>query len=243
MRSLLASFVILAAVIAISLPSCKHDPMFTIPDPQDTVTIDTGANAGVPCSPDTAYFQNQVLPLLISQCAQAGCHDAATRAEGIELTSYQKVMTTGKVKAFNPNDSKIYKAILETDPDDRMPRPPAAPLTAEQKDLIRKWIQQGAQNNVCNENYGSCDTTNVTYANFVSGLLANKCVGCHSGANPQGGIKLTTYTEVKAAAQNGTLYGSVARLTGYSAMPKGGAALSPCFVNKIKAWIDAGTPQ
>lgn len=247
MRSLIAAFSLFAAVILSALfPSCKHDPLFNGgTDPQDTTTtpIDTGVNTGIPCSPDTVYFQNQVLPLLISQCAKSGCHDAASHEEGVVLTNYQQVMSTGKVKAFKPNDSELFEVIMDSDPDDRMPEAPNAPLTTDQKNLIKKWIEQGAQNNVCNENYGNCDTDNVTYTNFVSGLLANKCVGCHGGVNPQGGLKLSTYAEVKAAAQNGTLYGAAARLPGYSAMPKGGAALSPCFVNKIKAWIDAGTPQ
>lgn len=241
MRHLIFVFTLLAAVVALSLPSCKHDPLIPL-DPGGP-PVDTGSNAGVPCNPDTAYFQNQVLPLLISQCAKSGCHDAASHEEGVILTDYQHVMSTGKVKAYKPGDSKLYESIIDSDPGDRMPQAPNAPLTTEQKNLIKKWIEQGAQNNICNENFGSCNTDNVTYSNFVSGLLANRCVGCHSGSNPQGGLKLTTYAEVKANAESGQLYGAIAHQPGYSAMPKGGIALSPCFVNKIQAWIDAGTPQ
>jgi hypothetical protein len=205
--------------------------------------IDTGIFSGWPCSADTVYFQNQVLPLLISKCTQSGCHDVASHKEGIVLVDYQRVMSTGKVKAFKPNDSKLYKVIIETDPGDRMPEPPYPPLTAAETNLIRTWIEQGASNTACNENYGSCDTIGLNYTNDIAPLLSSRCTGCHSGANPQGSLKLTTYAEAKASAQSGALYGSVAHLPNYVAMPKGGAALSPCFVSKIKTWIEAGMPQ
>ena len=56
--------------------SCTHmpDPEF-VPDPP-TDTTQTN-----PCSPDTVYFQNEVLSLIVSSCAKSGCHDAATKAE------------------------------------------------------------------------------------------------------------------------------------------------------------------
>lgn len=224
-------------------PSCKHDPLIP-PNPVVPVNpIDSSDFSGWPCGPDTIYFQNQVLPLLISKCTQSGCHDVASHKEGVVLVDYQRVMSTGKVKAFNPGNSKLYKVIVDTDPGDRMPEPPYSPLTADEIKLIRTWIEQGAQNTACNENYGSCDTQNVTYANSIAPLLSSRCTGCHSSTNPQGNLKLTTYDEVKASAQSGALYGAVAQLPGYSAMPKGGTALSPCFVSKIKAWVDAGMPQ
>lgn len=247
MRSLIFALTCLLVLIGLSLPSCRHElvlPLAT--DPIDTVPpppIDSGDYTGTPCSPDTVYFQNQVLPVLISQCAKSGCHDVASHEEGVVLVDYQRVMSTGEVKAFKPSNSELYKVLFKSDPDERMPPAPNAPLSTDQKNLIKKWIEQGALNNVCNENYGGCSTDNVTYTNFVSALFANQCTGCHSGANPSGNLKLTTYDEAKASAQSGKLYGSVAHLQGFVAMPQGGQALSPCFVKKIKAWTDAGMPQ
>jgi hypothetical protein len=241
MRILLAILSFVGLFSALVLPSCKHDPLFSgnvDPDP-----VDTTDTSGIPCSPDTVYFQNQILPLLISRCAMPGCHDAASKQKGVVLTDYQQVMSTAKVKPFNPGGSDLYEVITDNDPDDRMPRPPAAPLTTEQKAMIRKWIEQGAKNNTCNENYGACDTTNVTYTNYVGTLLANHCTGCHSGANPSAGLRLTTYAEAKAAGQTGKLYGAIARLPGYPAMPQGGAALSVCAVSKVKNWVDGGMPE
>ncbi len=223
------------------MPACKHSPL-TGEEPTDPNNPNT-PTTGVPCSPDSVYFETQVLPMLISNCARSGCHDATTRAEGIVLTDYQQIMTTGKVKPGNPADSKIYKTIIDTRPDKRMPPPPSAPLTAEQQALLRKWIEQGARNNTCDANAGLCDTTTVTYSGFVQPLMDTYCKGCHSGPSPQGGLSLSTYAEVKASAQSGRLYGSIAHLPGYSPMPKGGAALPSCSVNKVRRWINLGMPQ
>ncbi|HNH23037.1 MAG TPA: hypothetical protein PLY26_12860, partial [Ferruginibacter sp.] len=84
------------AVMAIALFfSCKHEPTGTVPP----TPIDGGTQA---CSTDTVYFQNKVLPLIVSSCAKPGCHDAISRQDGIELTSYDKIMASGEVRPGDP---------------------------------------------------------------------------------------------------------------------------------------------
>ena len=243
-------FIALSILVSLStllFTFCKHDPLFTPVDPVDPVVpvdpVDSGINTGWPCSPDTVYFQNQVLPLFISKCTQSGCHDVASHQDGIILTDYERIMSTGKIKAFRPEDSKLYDVLIDTDPDDRMPQPPNQPLSAAEIALVRNWIAQGARNTACNENYVNCDTAGITYANFIQPLLASRCTGCHGGQNPQGNLRLTTFDEVKVVALNGALYGALSHAPNYSAMPKGGAALPACTLDKIAAWINSGLPQ
>lgn len=89
---------------------------------------------------------------------------------------------------------------------------------------------------------GSCDVSNVTYQQTVALLLQQQgCISCHSGAAPSGNIPLDTYNGVRAVAQNGRLFGTISHTPGYSPMPKGGSKMSICNINKIKAWIDAGS--
>ena len=245
----------LLAIIALSwvLPGCEHDlvvpeapdfiPVDTVPNVTDTVPDlpqDSADYTGVPCDPDTVYFQNTILPLLISSCAKSGCHDAITHQENIRMTDYNNIMK--EVKPGNPNQSEIYEVLFETG-DDKMPPPPDPDLTAEQKNLIKTWIQQGALNNVCNENYGGCDTTGVTYTNFIYPLVGNQCLGCHAGPSPSGNLDLSSFDKVKASAQSGKFYGSIAHQPGIKPMPDGGQQLSACYINKVKAWIDDGMPQ
>ncbi|MBC7874134.1 MAG: hypothetical protein H7Y01_09075 [Ferruginibacter sp.] len=86
-----------------------------------------------------------------------------------------------------------------------------------------------------------CDTNGVTYLATVAPILqGNGCVGCHSGASPSGNISLEIYNNVKTIALNGKLFGTINHTAGFSPMPKGGNKMSPCSINKIKAWIDAG---
>ena len=88
---------------------------------------------------------------------------------------------------------------------------------------------------------GVCDTSNSTYTLVVQPALQTYgCVGCHSGSAPSGNILLNSYAAVKTYVQNGKLYGSIAHMGGYSAMPQGGNKMPICEINKIKAWIDAG---
>ena len=93
-----------------------------------------------------------------------------------------------------------------------------------------------------NPGNGTCDTNAVTYNGTVVPLLQSSgCLGCHSGGAPSGNISLANYTSVKAAAQNGKLYGAINHSPGFSPMPQGGNKLSTCNISKIKAWIDAGS--
>ncbi len=118
--------------------SCRHDP--------------TQIVTGAPCHPDTVYFRKDILPLLRSSCAKAGCHDAASAADDVVLTSFSTVMQTAEVRPGNPDNSKLYKVLIETNPSKRMPPPPLAALTPQQIEAIRKWILQGAKDIICNEN-------------------------------------------------------------------------------------------
>lgn len=89
----------------------------------------------------------------------------------------------------------------------------------------------------------SCDTANVTFALSVAPIIQNNCQGCHSGGTPSGSISLSNYTEIKTAADNGNLMGTIRHLSGYSAMPKGGNMLRDCDIRKLEIWISKGTPN
>jgi Planctomycete cytochrome C len=212
--------------------ACKHEPLGT-----DLPIVDTIVGGAQGCSTDTVYFQNKILPLIISSCAKSGCHDAITRADGKEFTSYAKIMSGGDIRPGRPDNSDLYEVITETDPGKRMPRPPSAPLTTAEKDLIRKWILQGARNNACND----CDTTTITYSGAVLPIINNNCKGCHNPSFLSSGLDLTNYSVVRSIALNGKLMGSVDHLPGFPPMPKGGAKLNDCKITQIRKWIAAGS--
>jgi hypothetical protein len=249
-----AIMMFMLACLMMLFQSCAHDPIVDPSDPDnpggpgtiDTTEnpIDTSSN-GVPCDPSIVYFNTEVLPILLSNCAKSGCHDAITHQEGIILDSYENVMNSEEdvVDPFDLDDSDMYEVITEDDSDKRMPPPPNQRLTADQISTIRQWIQQGAQNLTCDENTGACETENISYSGFVAPLLTNTCVGCHSGGSPSGGITLNTHAGVQAVALNGRLFGAISHASGFQPMPRGGNKLSQCTIDKIKGWIDDGAPN
>lgn len=240
MNKLLVTTLIFASLIFFAL-SCRHEALNTTTGA--TAPGGTGGPPAVICSPDTAYFQQQVLPIFISNCALSGCHNAASHQNGVVLTDYANIISTGDVRAGQPANSKVWKLIIETDPARRMPKAPRSPLSQEQKDLINKWITQGARNNSCQASASACDTANVTFSGAIKTILNGTCTGCHGNAAPQANINLTIYAGVKAKVDDGRLWGAINHLPGFSAMPKGGAKLSDCQISQFKKWIAAGAPN
>jgi mono/diheme cytochrome c family protein len=240
---LIVSGFLAAAVLGSS--SCKHFPVDIVDDnPTDTIPPPPPDDTtGVPCDPNVVYFDQQVLPILISNCAMSGCHDAASHQDGVVLESYESVMNTADIKPFDLGDSELYEVITENDPDKQMPPLSNSALNADQIALIAKWIQQGAKDLDCNPDAGGCDTSNVTFSAYVFPVMQNYCLGCHNGYGASGGINLNAYQDVKTVALDGRLYGVITHATGYSPMPQNSAKLSDCRIAKIKAWIDAGAPN
>jgi len=244
----LTLFALLALMTGI-VTSCKHEPL--LPKGVDDGGGDDGGGGsgggggggggtGTPCDPNIVYFEQQILPILVSSCAKSGCHDAATGQDGVILNNYQNVMVTGEVTPFNLGDSEIWEVITETDPDDVMPPPGENPLTQAQINLIALWINQGAQNLYCDNNI-NCDSTNVSYLQAVRPILNDKCVGCHTSATASNGnVNLSTYTGVATVAANGRLVGAIKHSAGYAAMPQGGPSLSICEIAKISNWVSEG---
>lgn len=234
---------IIAALCFAMMWSCKHQ-VDAPPAPGGT---DSGGNGGTgggtggggtaSCDPAKIYFQQQVLPVLISNCALSGCHDDASHQDGVVLTTYEKVMATADIRPGRPGDSGLYEKITDSDPDDRMPPPPRNPLTGQQIQVIRQWIEQGALNLSCQN---MCDSNSFTYSGAIKNIITNKCQGCHSGSAASGGIDLSTYNGVKAKVTDGRLWGAVNHLPGFSPMPKNGTKLSDCELTQIRKWIDAG---
>ncbi|MFN8289331.1 MAG: hypothetical protein U0U70_03620 [Chitinophagaceae bacterium] len=231
--------VILVVAGMFILYACRHE----ILNPATTGNGGSGGSGGgnpLPvstCNPDSVYFANQVMPIISSNCTMSGCHDDITHADGVNLTTYTRIMKY--VKAGNPGGSKLY-TVLNKSGGDRMPPPPRPALTAAQKALIQKWISQGAQNNSC---ISSCDTAIFTFSSAVKPVMEGKCAGCHNPNNLGGNIDLSTYAGVKTVALNGKLYGSVAQQPGYSPMPKNSAKLSDCEIRQIQKWANAGAPN
>ena len=222
---------LVSAFLLVALFACQHE--LVLPTVQH--------NPGVPCSTDTVYFQNQLLPLLVSTCAMATCHNTQYHTLGFDMTTYAGVMKL--VVPANAESSVLYTVITNSEPTDKMPIWPAPVWTPAQSDLLKKWIDQGALDNACDEDAAECDTSRLTYTNFIQPLVASHCLGCHVQAAWGGGVVLNTYADLKASTQGGRLYGAVAWQGGHLSMPKFQKQLPACVVRKVEVWIQNGMPQ
>lgn len=214
--------------------SCKHHPISSNTNTTNNTNTPSNSNN---CSPDTVYFMNDILPIMISNCTMSGCHDIPSHKEGVILTDYNNIISTADVEPGKPSSSDLYKVLIKTDPDKIMPRPPMNPLSSTQIAMVKKWIEQGAKNNSCT----SCDTSgDMKFISNIVPILQANCTGCHSPSNLGGGIDLTNYSGVNAVATNGSLMGAINHNTGFSAMPKNGSKLNECNIYKIQKWITNG---
>lgn len=234
---------IIIPFLYVCLLSCEHDPVYTSIEGENPTDPGTGGGNGGggngnndPCDPDTVYFSNDVLPIIVSNCAISGCHGGGSSQDGVELSDYEGIMEI--IDVDDPIDSDLIEVVTEDDPDDIMPPPPNSPLTEEQIATILQWINQGALNNECTDT--ECDLSNVTFSQTVWPIIQNNCTGCHSGGNPSAGISLTNYNEVSQFAENGLLSAVINHENGVVPMPFNTNQLNECDIDKIDQWIAEG---
>ena len=210
-------------------------------------TVDTGSGGtdttggGDTTGTATFCFENDVLPILVSNCATSGCHDSFSREDGIDLTSYTAVMTSKSgrlVRPGNAQGSELYEVLFETG-GDQMPPPPRPRLPADQAAVIQRWINEGAKNEDCGATT-ACDTTDVTYTAHIKPIIDLRCIGCHNALTRNGAVDLSTAAFVQQQALNGKLLGTMTRSPGFVAMPPSGPRASDCEIATIRAWIAGG---
>lgn len=114
----------------------------------------TGTTGG----PTTVSFSQDIMPLFESAgCLASTCHDAGILVSSeYRLVSYDDVFGPGEEAAMfgicnvvpgNADASYMIEKLLPNPREgDRMPQE-GDPLTEEQIDLIRTWIDEGAQDN------------------------------------------------------------------------------------------------
>jgi len=100
---------------------------------------------------DDLHFNRDVKPILSQNCFQCHGPDDAHRAAGLRLDQRDAAMKPAEsgAAAIVPNDpdnSELLKRVTSSDADLHMPPAEAGKvLTAEQIDILRRWIKQGAK--------------------------------------------------------------------------------------------------
>jgi hypothetical protein len=91
-------------------------------------------------------FNPDIRPILANSCYTCHGPDSGTREADLRLdkeeTAHESVIVPGDAES-----SEVIRRVSSDDPDERMPPPKSKkpPLTAEQIELLRKWINAGAK--------------------------------------------------------------------------------------------------
>ena len=215
--------------------ACTHEVINAPNDP--STPIDVGGGGITPNTSDTVCFNTEVLPLYVSYCGSNGCHSSISREEGVVTTSYTTIMQG--IRAKNASRSEYYTII-----GGEMPPRGSPQMTTAQKNVILKWINQGALNTNC---INSCDTTKFTYNDPVKTLLANNCNGCHGTKPGSGNVYLGDYASAQAYINGNKanflkVINHDPTLPASKRMPPAGKMVD-CQIGQFTKWINNGFPQ
>ncbi|MCU1327692.1 MAG: Planctomycete cytochrome [Bryobacterales bacterium] len=108
------------------------------------VTFSVFAPLALAAPPDKIDFEKHVRPLLAQKCF--ACHGDEVQQSGLRLDKRQNAMRGGDygpvIVAGHSDQSKLIRRVVNGDGGMKMP--PSGALTADEIDLLKAWIDQGA---------------------------------------------------------------------------------------------------
>jgi len=206
-------------------------------------------------------FNRDIAPIFEKSCAP--CHNANLAQAKLRLDSESAILAGGvsgpAIAPRKSGDSLLVKRILGTTDAPRMPMGAPA-LSAEQVQLIRRWIDQGnfsaaqaaAQPWAPQGSEPAAAGSSSLFAAQVRPILASRCYGCHGAETQQNGLRLDSLAAVLKGSDSGRILVPghsgqsrlIRRLLAQERplMPYGGPPLTADEIAAIRKWIDAGAP-
>lgn len=111
--------------------------------------ISSLAAAPIALAQEPVDFSTEVRPILNKNCIS--CHGGVKKSAGVSFLFREEALATGDsgnptVIPGDAEGSEMYQRIIATDPKVVMPSPDHGdPLSAEEAELIRRWIDEGAK--------------------------------------------------------------------------------------------------
>src|SRR5207237_6034612 len=99
-----------------------------------------------PMSAATIDFRREIEPIFVKRCSE--CHGPDKQKSDLRLDQRSAALRGGKsgkpaIIPGKSSESEVIRRVTTTDPDDLMPSK-GEPLTPEQIEALRSWIDQGA---------------------------------------------------------------------------------------------------
>ena len=110
----------------------------------------TGAAASeqnaAPAVPARVEFNRDVRPILSDNCFLCHGPDKNRRKADLRLDLRDEALKAEAFVPGKPDESELVARIFSTDPDELMPPPKSnKKLDARQKEILKRWVQQGAE--------------------------------------------------------------------------------------------------
>jgi hypothetical protein len=112
-----------------------------------SVLISPAAAGLAGAAPQEVRFNRDIRPIMSDTCFK--CHGPGTRKADLRLDLREVALKesggTAPIVPGKPDESEAIRRVLSTDPDEIMPPSDSGKtLTPEQKELLRRWVEQGA---------------------------------------------------------------------------------------------------
>jgi hypothetical protein len=91
-------------------------------------------------------YNESIRPILVENCFACHGADSATREAGLRLDRREDAIDYGAIVPGDPDSTALLDRIFSDDPELVMPPPETKKqLTAEQKELLSRWVAEGAE--------------------------------------------------------------------------------------------------
>ncbi|GAA4426736.1 c-type cytochrome domain-containing protein [Bremerella cremea] len=228
--------------------------------------------AGAPTPLPTAFpsanlsFTKHIAPIIVARCGN--CHVTGSRG-GFGAPTFAALMKgPAEGVVIFPGDD-IGSRFIETIESGDMPRGGGKVQPAELA-ALKTWIKEGAKFDGTDPNAPlsqsapaptpaemvrlevteASGSEKVSFSMDVAGVLANRCVSCHSGNNPRGGLGMENFARFIRGGDSGapflpgkpqeSMLVRLIKATGNERMPRNGAPLTADEIAKIETWIQEG---
>jgi len=199
-------------------------------------------------------FKQHVKPILEAACVH--CHNDKSDKGGLNVTTLELTVKGGdNGTALVPGDpakSPLYTTtVLAADEDAVMPPKKEGLLTPEQAEILKLWVQQGAN---WPKEVKLEQTVRVSFEKHIQPILEENCLSCHNADKAKGDLNLATKKDAFTTGENAptiiafnSAKSSVYSLASLPAdhddlMPpaKSGGPLKKEQLDLLRGWIDQG---
>ena len=134
------------AVLLVSLDIGAADPPAAARSASAAVEFAPMPRAAKTRSPGALEYNRDIRPILAENCFACHGPDSAARKAKLRIDQRDDAIDAGALVPGKPTESELLSRIIAENDDEIMPPPKTRKtLTAAQKELIRRWIAEGAE--------------------------------------------------------------------------------------------------